>query len=252
MGSERTLFHTGAFFSLSLLVLVFLGGVYTIGAQEESSGQLSESDRLKNSDAQVETNAQGEATGQGETTGQGEADGQLPSLEQWNRERVRIQKNGMYVLGSWALGNFAVGGYYMTKTRDRNFYFHQMNVFWNVVNLGIAGIGYAGALQSPLGLGLEHTIEEYRSFGRILGINAALDVGYVMTGLFLKSRGKKSDTHSERLIGYGNSLVLQGSFLFVFDVSLAYINRYALAKMAEAYSLEISAVPWGLRVRFGW
>ena len=228
MGPGGTLTHTRAFFSLTLLLLVFLGGVYTTGAQEESSGQLSESGPLKNSNTQS------------------------PSLEEWNRERVNIQKNGMYVLGSWALGNFAVSGYYMAKTRDRNFYFHQMNVFWNVVNLGIAGIGYAGALQSPLGLGLERTVEEYRSFGRNLGINAALDVGYIMTGLFLKSRGKKSDSHSERLIGYGNSLVLQGSFLFVFDVTLAYINRYALAKMAEAYSLEISAVPWGLSVRFGW
>ena len=234
MRPEGTLSSTRVFFSLTLLLLVFLGGVYTTGAQEEPSGQPPESDQLKNSDAQSE------------------ADDQVPSLEEWNRERVNIQKNGMYVLGSWALGNFAVSGYYLTKTRDRNFYFHQMNVFWNVVNLGIAGIGYAGALQSPLGLGLEQTIEEYRSFGRILGINAALDVGYVMTGLFLKSRGKKTDSHSERLIGYGNSLVLQGSFLFVFDVTLAYINRYALAKMAEAYSLEISAVPWGLSVRFGW
>ncbi|MCF7913796.1 MAG: hypothetical protein K9L66_01370 [Spirochaetaceae bacterium] len=228
MGPEGTLTHTRAFFSLSLLLLVFLGGVYTTSAQEEPGGQVKSS------------NAQSKAADQ------------IPSLEEWNRQRVNIQKNGMYVLGSWALGNFAVSGYCMTKSRDRNFYFHQMNVFWNVVNLGIAGIGYAGALQSPLGLGLERTVEEYRSFGRILGINAALDVGYVMTGLFLKSRGKKSDSHSERLIGYGNSLVLQGSFLFVFDVTLAYINRYALAKMGEAYSLEISAVPWGLRVRFGW
>ena len=234
MRPEGTLSSTRVFFSLTLLLLVFLGGVYATSAQEEPGGQLPESDQLKNSGAQ------------------GEGDEQLPSLEEWNRERVTIQKNGMYVLGSWALGNFAVSGYYMTKSRDRNFYFHQMNVFWNVVNLGIAGIGYAGALQSPLGLGLEQTIAEYRSFGRILGVNAALDVGYVMTGMFLKSRGKKSDSHSERLIGYGNSLVLQGSFLFVFDVTLAYINRYVLAKMAKAYSLEISAVPWGLRVRFGW
>ncbi|MFO7730896.1 MAG: hypothetical protein R6V86_09040 [Spirochaetia bacterium] len=234
MGLEGKRPHTRALFSLTLLLLAFLGGVYTTSAQEEPGGQLTERDQLKNSDAQ------------------GEANDQLPSLAEWNRERVNIQKNGMYVLGSWAVGNLAVSGYYMTKTRDRNFYFHQMNVFWNVVNLGIAGIGYAGALQSPLGLGLEQTIEEYRSFGRILGINAALDVGYVMTGLFLKNRGKKSDSHSERLIGYGDSLVLQGSFLFVFDVTLAYINRYALAKMAEAYSLEISAVPWGLSVRFGW
>lgn len=251
MWLERSLTHTRAFFSLILLLLVFLGGVYTTSAQEVLVG-LSESDQPKNSDTQDEATEQDESTAQGEVKEQSEADEQLPSLVQWNRERVSLQKNGMYVLGSWALGNFAVSGYYLTKSRDRIFYFHQMNVFWNVVNLGIAGTGYAVALQSPLGIGLEQTIEEYRSFGRVLGINAALDVGYVMTGMFLKSRGEKTDSHSERLIGYGNSLVLQGSFLFVFDVSLAYINRFILSKMAEAYSLELSAVPWGLRVRFAW
>jgi hypothetical protein len=127
-----------------------------------------------------------------------------------------------------------------------------MNVFWNVVNMGIATFGYFGAVNSPLDLGLERTVEEYRSFGRILGINAALDVGYVMVGAFLKNRGKNSNTHSERLIGYGNSLMLQGSFLFVFDIALASINQYSLSKMAKAYSLEVSVIPWGIGARFRW
>lgn len=207
----------------SLLLLVFLGGAAFLNAQENS----------------------------GEAAQEDEQPVRL-SLEQWNRERIGIQKNGMYVLGSWALTNFAVSGYYMTKTSDRAFYFHQMNVFWNVVNLGIAAFGYFGAVGSPLDLSLEQTVEEYRSFGRILGINAALDIGYVMAGCFLKNRGKKTATYSERLIGYGNSLILQGSFLFVFDVALAYINQYSLSKMAAAYSLEISAIPWGLSARFSW
>jgi hypothetical protein len=211
------------FFCSVLLLIVFLGGAASVAAQEA-----------------------------GEDTAKGPGQADMLSLAEWNRERLGIQKNGMYVLGSWALTNFAVSGYYMTKTSDRTFFFHQMNVFWNVVNLGIATFGYFGAAGSPLDLGLEQTVEEYRSFGRILGINAALDVGYVMTGFFLKSRGKKSDSYSERLIGYGNSLILQGSFLFVFDVALAYINQYSLSRMADAYSLDISAIPWGLSARFSW
>ncbi len=207
--------HARLFFCIVLLLIVFLGGAASVAAK-----------------------------------GNGQEE-QL-SLTEWNRERIGIQKNGMYVLGSWALTNFAVSGYYMTKTSDRAFYFHQMNVFWNVVNLGIATFGYFGAAGSPLDLSLEQTVEEYLSFGRILGINAALDVGYVMAGFFLKNRGKKSENYSERLIGYGNSLILQGSFLFVFDVALAYINQYSLSKMADAYSLDISAVPWGLSARFSW
>lgn len=215
--------HTRLFFCIVLLLIVFLGGAASVAAQEG-----------------------------GEESAKGNGQEEQLSLRGWNRERIGIQKNGMYVLGSWALTNFAVSGYYMTKTSGRAFYFHQMNVFWNVVNLGIATFGYFGAAASPLDLSLEQTVEEYRSFGRILGINAALDVGYVMAGFFLKSRGKKSANYSERLIGYGNSLILQGSFLFVFDVALAYINQYSLSKMAAGYALDISAVPWGLSARFSW
>ncbi|GEM_PF-158218 len=221
------------FLCLVLLLSVFLGGAASVAAQE----------------------GQEEAQESAEDSAKGREQEDRLTLEEWNQERIGIQKNGMYVLGAWALTNFAVSGYYMTKTSDRIYYFHQMNVLWNVVNLGIAGFGYFGAVGSPLDLGLEQTVKEYRSFGRVLGINAALDVGYVMAGFFLKNRGKKTDTtgsRSERLIGYGNSLILQGSFLFVFDVALASINQYSLSKMAETYSLQISAVPWGIGARFSW
>lgn len=174
------------------------------------------------------------------------------SLLEWNTQRTGIQKTGMIVLGSWAVSNFAVSGYYMTRREDRQFYFHQMNVFWNVVNLAIAGIGYYGAVGSPLDLALMETALEYRKFSRILAINAALDIGYVMAGFYLKNRGEKSDQHRERLIGYGNSLILQGSFLFSFDVVLALVNRAALMQYIQAAGLEISAVPGGVRAVFSW
>ncbi|MDY7029388.1 MAG: hypothetical protein SVR04_13940 [Spirochaetota bacterium] len=173
-------------------------------------------------------------------------------LLEWNQRRTDIQKTGMIVLGSWAVANFAVSGYCMTRTSDRNFYFHQMNVFWNVVNLGIAGFGYMGALGSPLDLALAETIHEFRQFSRILAINAALDLGYVMAGFYLKNRGKQSEQHMERLIGYGNSIILQGSFLFTFDVVLALINRAAVLGLADVAGVEIAAIPGGIGARFSW
>jgi len=173
-------------------------------------------------------------------------------LLEWNQRRTGIQKTGMIVLGSWAAANFAVSGFYMTRTSDRDFYFHQMNVFWNVVNLGIAGFGYIGAAGSPLDLALAETIHEFRSFSRILAINAALDVGYVMAGFYLKSRGNQSEQHMERLIGYGNSIILQGSFLFTFDVVLALINRSAVLGLADAAAVELTAIPGGIGARFSW
>jgi len=176
----------------------------------------------------------------------------VEELIEWNILRTDIQKTGMFILGSWALTNFAVSGYSMTRTEGRDFYFHQMNVLWNTVNLAIAGFGYFGASGSPLDLGLLETIGEYRSFSRILVLNAALDVGYVMAGFYMKNRGSRSEKYKERLIGYGNSIILQGSFLFVFDISLALVNRNAMMGLAEAASLEVRAIPGGIGARLSW
>ena len=55
-------------------------------------------------------------------------------LEQFNS----INKNGMYVLGSWAVLNIVSGTIGNFSTSGRTKYFHQMNAVWNSVNLGIA------------------------------------------------------------------------------------------------------------------
>ncbi|MFW5728036.1 MAG: DUF6992 family protein [Spirochaetota bacterium] len=48
-----------------------------------------------------------------------------------------------------------------------------------------------------------------------------LPVGYVMAGFFLR---EYAETQEEpRFAGWGNSLILQGSFLFAFDVVPAVI-----------------------------
>ncbi len=55
-------------------------------------------------------------------------------------------------------------------------------------------------------------------------LNAGLDVAYIATGFYLKERSKNSSS-SERLRGYGNSLLLQGGFLLAFDVALYFIHQ---------------------------
>jgi hypothetical protein len=156
-------------------------------------------------------------------------------LESWNRTRLAVQRNGMIVLGSWALANFAVSGFFMTRTQDRTYFFHQMNVFWNVVNLGIASVGLISALRGPVDLTLQQTLGEYGNFTRVLLINAGLDVLYITGGLLLYFKGGASEKHGTRLSGYGLSLVLQGGFLLLFDAVLAVINS------GSAGSLRASA-----------
>lgn len=158
-------------------------------------------------------------------------------LESWNKTRLAVQRSGMIVLGSWALANFAVSGFFMTRTQDRTYFFHQMNVFWNVVNLGIASVGLISAIRAPVDLTLEQTLGEYGNFTRILLINAGLDVLYITGGLLLHLKGGASEKHGTRLSGYGLSLILQGGFLLIFDAVLAVINSGSAGNLRSAAGL---------------
>ena len=63
---------------------------------------------------------------------------QTISLEAFNQQRLDKQETGMLILGGWAIGNMVIGSALMGKREGEDRYFHQMNVAWNAVNLGIA------------------------------------------------------------------------------------------------------------------
>lgn len=137
----------------------------------------------------------------------------------------KINTSAMLVLGSWAVGNILVGTYGNFKANGEAKYFHQFNAMWNFVNLGIAAFGYFNAVNSdPSSMTNLEIIKDYNSLQNFLLLNAGLDVAYIATGLYLKERSKNSSS-AERLRGYGNSLLLQGGFLLLFDVSLFFIHQ---------------------------
>ncbi len=141
------------------------------------------------------------------------------SLSHFNQKRNQINQTGMKVLGGWAIANIAVGsiGFYKTKGAAR--YFNQMNIFWNIVNLGIATAGFYGAkTASEKQVDLKQSLAEQRKTERILLINAGLDLAYVAGGVYLNRRGISKN--SDRLHGYGNAVILQGAFLFLFDSAM--------------------------------
>ncbi|MBI5808195.1 MAG: hypothetical protein HZA74_07310 [Ignavibacteriales bacterium] len=146
-------------------------------------------------------------------------------LQNFQMERKDINETAMLVLGGWAVGNILVGTYGNFKATGEAKYFHQFNAMWNVVNLGIAAFGYFNAVNSdPSSMTNFEIIKDYNSLQNFLLLNAGLDVAYIATGLYLKERSKNSSS-SERLRGYGNSLLLQGGFLLLFDVSLFFIHQ---------------------------
>lgn len=151
-----------------------------------------------------------------------QSDSLLQSL-QVNRQK--INETGMLVLGGWAVGNVLLGTYGNFKANGEAKYFHQFNAMWNVVNLGIAAFGYFNAINTdPTTMTNIEIIKDFNSLQNFLLLNAGLDAAYIMTGFYLKERAKNSSS-AERLKGYGNSLLLQGGFLLLFDVSLYFIHQ---------------------------
>ena len=170
-------------------------------------------------------------------------------LEQINRDRISLNSNGMLILGGWAVSNLVVGGIGMTQNSGNVRYFHQMNAAWNTVNLAIAGFGYYGLRNQSTSITLSETITEFHNFEKILLFNAGLDVGYIAIGAYLWERGIR--TESARLKGYGQSMILQGGFLFVFDLVLYALSRSesrALIQSLDSVSLSASGI--GLSITF--
>lgn len=165
-----------------------------------------------------------------------------------NRKRVNLNSNGMLVLGGWAVTNIAVGtaGYFAAES-DRWKFFHQMNAGWNIVNLAIASFGYFGQVgQDPASLSWLQTIEEAEYMQKLLLFNAGLDVGYMAFGGYLWEKGRHDD--SQRLVGYGQSLILQGAFLMAFDLTLFYLNH----RLSEDFTMQLTPSVDGVSAMITW
>lgn len=129
----------------------------------------------------------------------------------------KLQKKGMIFLGSWATLNIFSGsaGYFLSEGDTK--YIHQMNAGWNLVNIGIAGFALHSISQSEAASqSYTEALTNLQSLDKILLLNTGLDVGYIATGAWLWERGIRID--SQRLRGYGKSLIIQGTFLLIFDL----------------------------------
>ncbi|TVQ00907.1 MAG: hypothetical protein EA359_14965 [Balneolaceae bacterium] len=170
-------------------------------------------------------------------------------LEAINEKRITMNSNGMLVLGGWAVSNLVIGGIGMTQTGGTSKYFHQMNAAWNTVNLAIAGFGYYGIRNQSTQMGLSETISEFHNFEKILLFNAGLDIGYMAIGAFLWERGLRKENN--RLIGYGQSMILQGGFLFVFDAVLYLLSRSESSRLIESLNyVQFNGMALSLNIPF--
>lgn len=165
---------------------------------------------------------------------------QKTDLLQFEKKRVGISKKSMLVLGGWSVANIVVSGI-ATDTRNKEMrYFHQMNVMWGGINLAIAGLGYWGAgrekIDNPtLASVLKHQSKTEKTYL----INTGLDVLYVGAGLWM-NKASDHQKNPDRFRGYGNSIMLQGGFLLLYDaVNYAIHRRHG--KLLD--KLELSGGP---------
>ena len=136
----------------------------------------------------------------------------------------RFRSTAMVTLGGWAIGNIAVGlpmtGAVTTAT-ERGFW--QMNVYWNLVNVAIAGYGLWSARRLDRTMTTARDLErEQRSLEQFLWLNVGLDVAYLLAGWAFLERGARQSApeSAARWTGFGRSLLVQGAFLLLFDGTL--------------------------------
>lgn len=171
---------------------------------------------------------------------------EIPALQEFNQTRLDYNRNGMLILGSWAVGNMVWGGIGASQSTGETKAFHQMNLYWNSVNLLIAGFGYWQATKESPGADFWATMEAQQGIEKVLLVNAALDVAYMAGGLYLKERGLRTD--NSKLVGFGKSVILQGAFLMAFD-AVMYSFHHAHGKELPSLVQNISLGPTGVNFR---
>lgn len=167
------------------------------------------------------------------------------SVELFDRQQ-KLQMRAMMVLGTWGLANSISGGIGMLQSDGVLKSFHQMNLGWGVVNTGIAAIGYYGARQLNLDDPVIFSLYNHNvSLSKTLLFNAGLDVGYIGFGLYLRERSNNAVKNKDRLKGFGNSIMVQGAFLFAFDLTTYYFNN-TFSKVLKEQLIEFGSTSNGI------
>jgi hypothetical protein len=148
------------------------------------------------------------------------------TLSAYNLQRERTTVAAMSVLAGWSAVNLVTGTTLWLTSDDPSWAsFHQMNAGWNIVNAAIAAPALLSSLRALRSVDgeaaapdLAASLRAQQRIERALLFNAGLDLAYVMAGLYLVERANRPDANTAQLTGWGWSLVLQGGFLFAFDL----------------------------------
>lgn len=118
----------------------------------------------------------------------------------------------------WAVASVVAGAAFLAaRSRPEHTGIGIQFVVWGAIDGLIAGFGRIGTqrrLNTTPDPAAPAVIErETRNLGRLLWLNALLDVGYVLGGVLLTRREPV-----EKWRGHGIGVIIQGGFLFFFDL----------------------------------
>lgn len=162
----------------------------------------------------------------------------------WNVKQQKLNKAGLSSLFVWSGINLGTGITGTFSSSGETKYFHQMNAMWNVVNLGLATSGLIQEKRRNLEASDSVWQSSNKRYQRIFAINTALDFVYMGTGVFLNQQD------SERLNGYGKSLIVQGAFLAVFDGIMWYKHKKQLTIKQKGFSGQMGLSGFNLKYTF--
>lgn len=137
-----------------------------------------------------------------------------------------FQRRAMPVLLGWALGSMFTGALWR---RESSRFWQGVGVqfiAWGLVDGIIALLALQGARRKAMqwqagAITPAQQAQEAAQFEKIVWANAALDVGYVLGGRWWSRR----HVDNPHLQGMGVGVMIQGAFLFVWDVFLALVAR---------------------------
>lgn len=155
-------------------------------------------------------------------------------LNNFNTDRLKKNKTLMMTLGGWSIANMTTGTIGSLTTENSSKHFHQMNALWNTVNFSLAAGGLLRhRIDKKKTFNLSETIKEQHKTEKIFLVNSALDISYIGAGAFLNYRSSLGGENAYVQKGFGNSLIVQGAFLLLFDVAAFYIHKKNRLKKLE-------------------
>ena len=168
--------------------------------------------------------------------------------------RNHTTEKAMIVLGSWAAVNIVSGFIIAGQTEGEAKYFWKMNAYWNLINGGLAVMGYLNARKAmSKKFGFAENEAAQQSLEKLYAFNLGLDLAYIAGGFFLREKGvsETNQKSQDQLRGYGTSIIVQGGFLLLMDGVMIWLHHNNSARLnKKLQNLELGAGPNGLGLSY--